>query len=67
LWCFLAFGAVAIASAAGAGAGADAIAEAEAAGAIGAAVWLAAKEETANRPATSAAISFFILVSQSDM
>jgi len=52
---FFAFGAEAEADAEAA-AGAEAAAEAE-----GAEVWLAAKEETANRPATRAAIRFFIL------
>jgi hypothetical protein len=51
---FLAFGAEASAEAAGA----EAMAEAEAD--AGAAMWEAAKEEAANRPATRAAISFFI-------
>jgi len=48
----LAFGAGASADAAGAAAGA--------AGVAGAAAWLAAKEAEANKPATRAAISFFI-------
>jgi hypothetical protein len=45
--------------------GTGASAEAAAAGAVtaGAAAWLAANEETANKPATRAAISFFIFSS----
>jgi hypothetical protein len=49
---FLALGAGASAEAAGAAAGV--------AGVAGAAAWLAAKEAEANKPATRAAISFFI-------
>jgi hypothetical protein len=52
---FLAFGAGA--SADGEAAGAEVLAEAD-----GAAVWLAAKADTANRPAIRVAIRFFVFV-----